>query len=183
MSYRSIPHPTTKKTPASMLFNREIRTKLPEVDLQTEAASGEVEGRNELYQRQMKRYHDKKYRVKSHYFAVGDVVYVARKNVDAKLVSKFDLTRYVIIDFLGRDTCKVVNTVNGGTYIRNIKFLKLAPIDEGDVLLFDDKIAGKEVDKKVDGEKKTGVVDDSAVVRTRSGRVSKSTKLNDYVYY
>ena len=156
MLYRSIPHPTTKKTPASMLFNGEIRTKLPEVDLQTEAASGEVEGRNELYQRQMKRYHDKKYRVKSHYFAVGDVVYVARKNVDAKLVSKFDLTRYVIIDFLGRDTCKVVNTVNGGTYIRNIKFLKLAPIDEGDLLLFDDKIAGKEVDKKVDGEKKLG---------------------------
>ena len=149
----------------------------------TEAASGEVEGRNELYQRQMKRYHDKKYRVKSHYFAVGDVVYVARKNVDAKLVSKFDLTRYVIIDFLGRDTCKVVNTVNGRTYIRNIEFLKLAPIDEGDVLLFDDKIAGKEVDKKVDGEKKTVVVDYTAVVRTRSGRVSKSTKLNDYVYY
>ena len=183
MSYRSIPRPTTKKTPASMLFNREIRTKLPEVDLQTEAASGELEGRNELYQRQMKRYHDKKYRVKSHYFAVGDVVYVARKNVDAKLVSEFDLTRYVIIDFLGRDTCKVVNTVDGRTYIRNIKFLKLAPIDEGDMLLFDDKIAGKEVDKKVDGEKKTVVVDDSAVVRTRSGRVSKSTKLNDHVYY
>ena len=183
MSYRSIPHPTTKKTPASMLFNREIRTKLPEVDLQTEAASGEVEWRNELYQRQMKRYHNKKYRVKSHYFAVGDVVYVARKNVDAKLVSKFDLTRYVIIDFLGRDTCRVVNTVNGRTYVRNIKFIKLAPIDEGDVLLFDDKIAGKEVDKKVDGEKKTMVVDDSAVVRTRSERVSKSTTLNDYVYY
>ena len=112
-----------------------------------------------------------------------DVVYVARKNVDAKLVSKFDLTRYVIIDFLGRDTCKVVNTVNGRTYIRNIKFLKLAAmLDEGDVLLFDDKIAGKEVDKKVDGEK-TVVVDDSAVVRIRSGRVSKSTKLNDYKYY
>ena len=111
------------------------------------------------------------------------MVYVARKNIDAKLVSKFDLTRYVIIDFLGRDTCKVVNMVNGRTYIRNIKFLKLAPIDEGDMLLFDDKIAGKEVDKKVDGEKKTVLVDDSAVVRTRSGRVSKSTKLNDYVYY
>ena len=102
----------------------------------------------------MKRYHNKKYRVKSHYLAVGDVVYVARKNVDATLVSKFYLTRYVIIDFLGRDTCKVVNTVNGRTYIRNIKFLKLTPVDEGDVLLFDDKIAGKEVDKKVDGEKK-----------------------------
>ena len=131
MSYRSIPHPTTKKTPASMLFNREIRTKLPEVDLQTESASSDFEEK-ELYQRQMKRYHDEKYCVKSHYFAVGDVVYVARKNVDGKLVSKFDLTRYVIIDFLGR-ACKVINTINGRTYIRNVKFLKLAPIGEGEM--------------------------------------------------
>ena len=48
-------------------------------------------------------------------------------------------------------------------------------MDEGDVLLFDDKIDCKEVDKKVDSEKEFKEVDDSAVVRTRSGRVSKST--------
>ena len=163
MSYRSMPHPTTKTTPASMLFNREIRTKLPEVDLQTDAASSDFEEKNELYQRQMKRYHYEKYRVKSH-FAVGDVVYVARKNVDGKLVSKFDLARYVIIDFLARDACKVINTINGRTYIRNVKFLKLAPIGEGDVLLFDDKIACKAVDKKVHSEKEAEAVDNSAVV-------------------
>ena len=57
----------------------------------------------------MKRNHDEKYRAKSHYFAVDDVVYVTRKNVEGKLVSKFDLTRHVIIDFVGRDTCKVIN--------------------------------------------------------------------------
>ena len=31
MSYRSIPHPMTGKTPASLLFHREIRTELPSV--------------------------------------------------------------------------------------------------------------------------------------------------------
>ena len=87
------------------------------------------------------------------------------------------------IDFWGKDACKVINLYKGGrTCIRNVKFLKLAPTDE-DLLLFDDKIPCKEVDKKVDNEKQAEAVDDSAVVRARSGCVSKSTNLNDYVYY
>ena len=45
----------------------------------------------------------------------------------------------------------LINTVNGTTYIRNVKFLKPAPIDERDALLFDDQI---EAAKKVDSENK-----------------------------
>ena len=43
----------------------------------------------------------------------------------------------MIIDFVGRDTCKVVSTFDGKVYIRNVKFLTRAPM-LGQALIFDD---------------------------------------------
>ncbi|CAB4028634.1 Transposon Tf2-9 poly, partial [Paramuricea clavata] len=108
MSYRSIPHPMTGKTPASLLFHREIRTELPSVKLNVDVSSSNVEGDARSYQKRMKSYHDRKQRAKAHSFVVGDMVYLARSKCDSnsKLKSKFDNIKYVIIDFVGRDTCK-----------------------------------------------------------------------------
>ena len=182
MSYRSIPHPMTGKMPASLLFHREIRTELPSVKSKVSRSSSEVTERVKLYQKRMKSYHDSKHRAKAHSFTIGDIVYLAQTRFDGtnKLKYKFDTVKYVIIDFLGRDTCKVVSTLDGKVYIRNVKFLTRGPI-LGQALIFDD------IDDRENSPKfNICRTDDSAkdsVIRTRSGRVSKPTRFKDFVYY
>lgn len=67
-------------------------------------------------------YHEHKYRAKAHSFVVSDIVYLARSKSDCNnnLKSKFDMVKYVIIDFAGRYTCKVVSTLDGKVYVRNM---------------------------------------------------------------
>ena len=139
MSYRSIPYPMTGKTPASLLFHREIRTELPSVKSKVSMSSSDVPERVKLYQKRMKSYHGSKHCAKAHSFAIGDIVYLAGTRFDGtnKLKSKFDTVKYVIIDFVGRDTCKVVSTLDGKVYIRNVKFLTRAPMLP-QALIFDD---------------------------------------------
>jgi hypothetical protein len=132
----------------------------------------------------MKSYHDRKQRAKAHSFVVGDIVYLARSKSDSnsKLKSKFDNIKYVIIDFVERDTCKVVNTLDGKTYVRNVKFLTRAPIAEL-ALIFDDMLDNKEVKPKPNDVVETDNSAKDTVIRTRSGRASKSTRSKDFVYY
>jgi hypothetical protein len=174
----------TGKTPASLLFHREIRTELPSIKLNVDASSSNVEGDARSYQKRMKSYHDRKQRAKAHSFVVGDMVYLARSKCDSnsKLKSNFENIKYVIIDFVGRDTCKVVNTLDGKIYIRNVKFLIRAPIVER-ALIFDDMLDNKEVKPKYNNGVETDNSTKDTVIRTRSGRVSKSTRSKDFVYY
>ena len=132
----------------------------------------------------MKSYHDRKHRAKAHFFVVGDVVYFARSKSDCnnKHKAKFDAATYVIIDFLGRDTCKVVSTLDGKVYVRNVKFLTRAPI-VGQTSIFDDILDNREEYFKPDDIKRTGDVVRDTLVRTRSGRVSKPTRSKDFEYY
>ena len=167
MSYRSIPHPMTGKTPASLLFHREIRTELPSIKLNVDVSSSNVEGDARSYQKRMKSYHDRKQCAKAHSFVVGDIVYLARSKSDSnsKVKSKFDNIKYVIIDFVGRDTCKVVNTLDGKTYVRNVKFLTCAPIAER-ALIFDDMLDNKEVKPKSNNVVETDNSAKDTVIRT-----------------
>ena len=111
-------------------------------------------------------------------------MYLARSKSDSnsKLKSKFDNIKYVIIDFVGRDTCKIVNTLDGKTYVRNVKFLTRVPI-AGRALIFDDMLDNKEVKPKSNNVVETDNSTKDTVIRTRSGRVSKSTRSKDFVYY
>jgi hypothetical protein len=88
-------------------------------------------------------------------------------------------SKYVIIDFVGRDTCKVVYTLDGKTYIRNVKFLTRAPIVER-ALIFDDMLDNIEVKPKYNNGVETDNSTKDTVIRTRSGRVSKSTRSKDF---
>ena len=81
----------------------------------------------DLYQKRVKAYYDQRNNVKPHKFEVGGCC----------LESKFGAVRHVIVEFKGKDTCKIVNTVNGKTYVRNVKHLTHAPMDSR--TLFDDK--------------------------------------------
>ena len=63
----------------------------------------------------MRSYHDHKHR-KVHSFVVGDIVYLARNKSDSKPNSKFDMVKYLIIDFVRRDTSKVLSTLDAKVY-------------------------------------------------------------------
>ena len=87
-----------------------------------------------------------------------------------------------MVVFRGRNTCKLVNTTNGQMYIRNVNFFTLAPTDSK--ALFDDE-ESKENNKEIvvdSCEIPSTTTNQSSVVRTRSGRISKPNRCEDYVY-
>ncbi len=179
----------TKRTPASLLFNRELRTALPFV-ITSNSSHDTIKEDVKSYQERVKAYHDQRNNVRPHRFKVGDVVFLVQNAKKNKLDSKFSTTRYVVVEFRGRDTCKVVNTTNGQVYIRNVKYLTLAPTDSK--TLFDDvDEENREANKEIivdscdrSSESRVDITTDQPpVVRTRSGRISKPNRREDYVYY
>jgi hypothetical protein len=81
-----------------------------------------------------------------------------------------------------RGNGKVVNTLDGKTYVRNVKLLTRAPIAER-ALIFDDMLDNKEVKPKSNNVVETDNSANDTVIRTRSGLVLKPTRSKDFVYY
>ena len=84
-----------------------------------------------MYKKRMKAYHDRKKRVKphSHRFELGDIVYCAQLQQKSKLTPIFIPEKCVIIEFHGKDTCSVVNTITGRIVKRNvIKYIRHASL-------------------------------------------------------
>ena len=102
MPYSNIPHPMTEKTPASLLFCSEIRVELTSIKLKASENSSNVKEIKKAYQTRMRPYHDCKHR------------------------TKLDMVKYVIMEFLGRDTYKLIRTIYSKVSGRNAKFLTRA---------------------------------------------------------
>ena len=111
MTYRASPHQISGKSPSMLLFNREIRTKVPHIEpnSNTTASALDCDHRSKcsLYQAKLKDYHDTKQHASPHNFSVGDVVFCANMKPN-KLDSKFSLAKHVIIG-LGRGRAYGVN--------------------------------------------------------------------------
>ena len=76
-NYRATPHCTTGVAPATLLFNRPIRTKLPEISFRVEDEAGNnVRNRDAERKTVMKNYADNKSYVKPSTLQVGDTVLV-----------------------------------------------------------------------------------------------------------
>jgi len=122
--YRSTPHAGTKMTPAKVMLNREITTKLPMVP---ENERGIVpEERYQQYQEKLRIYADRKRHAEPHGLAVGDIVFVANMS-KGKLTPNFSGDKYVILNQKGRDTFELVEVETGKRVIRNAKFLREVP--------------------------------------------------------
>ena len=100
MLYRASPHPVSGKSPAMLLFTREIRMKVPHITANDANVALDREHRAgcESYQARLKNYHDAKQRATPHDFHVGDIVYCANMKPN-KLDSKFSPAQHVIIRF------------------------------------------------------------------------------------
>ena len=98
--HRATPHPTTKKSPAELLFNRKFVTTLPDIR-HNPAASREdiIEARDNDRQKKMRDTKDKKATVKEHAIMVGDKVLLRRKTT--KHTSGYDPEAYTVTGVYG----------------------------------------------------------------------------------
>ena len=178
-----------------LLFNHEIRTKVPHIQSNSNTAASALDldhrSKCSLYQAKLKDYHDTEQYASPHNFRVGDVVFCANMKLN-KLNSKFSLAKYVIIATKARDTFSLVNVDSGTTLVRNAKHLKHAPSesidDDGEVKVstnYKESNNSSDFSAKAsdpcDNTKPSGHVDEQAfkneqVITTRSRRVVKSTK-------
>ena len=115
-NYRATPHCTTRKAPATVLFNRPIRTKLP--DVPTDKVDPASIGRNDAQGKaNMKKHADNS-------FSEGDKVIVKRDPPTKKSAPPYDPDPYVITQ---RKGTMITAKKKGKEITRNSSFFK--PVD------------------------------------------------------
>ena len=122
LQYRTTPHSVTKVAPCELLFNRQVRGKLPSIErkivVDRHAEARENEAKSQTYH---KEYADNRRNAKESTITVGDRVLVKqiRRN---KLTSRFSHTPYIVIS---RKGSRVTAKNKHGHYItRNISHFK-----------------------------------------------------------
>ncbi|UYV63325.1 K02A2.6-like, partial [Cordylochernes scorpioides] len=129
MSYRTTPNRSAGKTPAFLLFSREIKTKLSSLVNDAEEDESNIKEFNMVYKEKMKTYNDIIRKASPHNFEIGNLVYVANPN-NGKLDSNFRSEHHVILENTSINSFKLVNTKNGKIIHRNAKHLKHVPTQE-----------------------------------------------------
>lgn len=195
MLYRASPHQISGKSTSKLLINRELRTKLPYIEFNSDSALSALDREHrskcDLYQARLKDFHDSKQHAEPHDFKIGDIVFCANIR-PKKLDSTFSPAKHVIIETKARDTFSLVNVDTGTTSTRNAKFLKHAPSKHiSNDIDVDTSVKSKESNDpsaKTITELSSKVVEQNSqsdqVITTRSGRVVKSTRdCDNFVYY
>ncbi|UYV63208.1 K02A2.6-like, partial [Cordylochernes scorpioides] len=129
MSYRTTPNRSTGKTPAFLLFSREIKTKLSSLVNDVEEDESNIKEFNMVYKEKIKTYNDIIRKASPHNFEIGNLVYVTNPN-NGKLDSNFRSEHHVILENTSINSFKLVNTKNGKIIHRNAKHLKHVPTQE-----------------------------------------------------
>jgi len=118
LNYRATPHTTTGKSPAELLFNRQITTKLP--NLVKDTASIALKEKDSQSKEKMKFYADQKRHVKESDLKEDDIVLV-KNSKNSKLSTRYSPLPYKIVKRKGNR----VTVVRNGHYItRNVSFFK-----------------------------------------------------------
>ena len=102
LTYRSTPHSTTKVPPAQLLYNREMRGKLPSLPRNHKIVNHHREAKeNQIKAKDTgKEYADQRRATKSSNIKVGDTVLVKQKNKN-RLSTNFATTPYTVISING----------------------------------------------------------------------------------
>ena len=133
LNYRTTPHSTTKIPPATLLFNRVVKGKLPMLSVNKYPGNRHNAAKiNDAKPKdQSKQYADAKRGVKESDINVGDKV-ICKQNKLSKFSSTFDINPYTVIQIKGS---RIV-AKRGNRYLtRNSSFFKRVPtktvIDNG----------------------------------------------------
>ena len=127
LAYQSTPHSTTKVPPAQLLYNREMRGKLPSlprnhkiVNRHREAKENQIKAKDKG-----KEYADQRRATKSSNIKVGDTVLVKQKKKN-KLSTNFATTPYTVISINGST---IVAGNKDHRITRNSSFFRKIPSD------------------------------------------------------
>lgn len=122
LMYRSTPHSTTQKTPAQLLFGRNIRDKVPNIHQPMEVDE-ETADRDKENKEKGKLYADKRRRAKRSSIEKGDRVLVKRMTKTNKLSSNFEPEIYMVAGRKGGEVT-IVSEESGKEYRRNVSHLQ-----------------------------------------------------------
>ena len=127
LNYRSTPHSTTKVPPAAMLFNRQIKGKLPVLQNRMKVVDRHHEARNnqQASKQKSREYANAHRRTKQSNFQVGDTVLVKVPKAN-KLSTNFDPLPYEITEIKGT---RITAKRNGHYIVRNVSFFKKIAVE------------------------------------------------------
>ena len=112
-------HLASGKSPAMLLFNQDLRMKVPYIESHVSTAlDQEHREKCNSYQTCLKIYHNAKQHAAPHDFKTGDIVYCTNMTPN-KLDSKFSLAEQVIIKSQGRATFSFINVTTSSTPVCN----------------------------------------------------------------
>lgn len=120
--YRSTPHSVTFQPPAELLFNRNIRDKLPSMS-RSQPTNEEFRDRDKIMKVKGKEYGDEKRHAKHIDIKEGDKVLAKRLVPSNKLATTFEPTEYEIIKRSGSEVI-IQNPETLTTYKRNVAHVK-----------------------------------------------------------
>ena len=121
LKFRATPHATTGKSPASLVFNWDICTKLPNLITNTDSVKHRhLEQTDSAVKAKMKPHADSKHNTKPSNIAIGDTVLV-RQNQGTKFTTRYQSRPFKVTQRLGNR----VTTERNGKYItRNVSLFK-----------------------------------------------------------
>ena len=128
LAQRSLPHATTGKSPAELLFGRKLRTKLPDITDCPYVEYTEVRDKDNEQKGRAKLYADERRGAKESSVEVGDKVLIRQDKRD-KLTTTFGESPHTVVSRAGNSL--VVQSDSGAEYSRNTTHVKkLVPADE-----------------------------------------------------
>ena len=119
-AYRTTPHSTTGVTPAKLLFNREVRSKVPELR-KSGCTDSEARDKDAEMKQSTTDYADKKRRAQESDLELGDQVLLKQKK-ENKLSTTFEGVPYNVSGRYGSEV--VVTSPEGVNYRRNVTDVK-----------------------------------------------------------
>ena len=96
LNYRATPHVTIGESPSKLLFNRMIKTKLPQLAPENNQSDKDLRQKDEKAKEKMKRYADKKRKAQPSKLVVRDMVPMKQKK-HTKFSSKFDPVPFQVV--------------------------------------------------------------------------------------
>lgn len=123
-NYRATPHSTTRVAPATALFGRPMKTKLPE--LTTPRSDLEIRERDRSAKAKIKKHADNKRYVKPSTVKEGDTVLVKRDDSKKKSDTPYDPKPHIVVAKKG--SMVTAQDDNGVQVTRNSSFFKNVPV-------------------------------------------------------
>ncbi len=120
-AYRTTPHTTTGVSPAELMFGRKLRTKLPQLEVDSQGLDEEVRDRDATQKYKNKLYIDGKRGAADRDLQPGDTVLLKQARQD-KLTTPFKTTPYTLVQKEGNSV--TVQSPAGVRYKRNSTHVK-----------------------------------------------------------